>query len=114
MAFRFLIAAIIMIIFNFKKLKTIDNQTLFAGIILGIILYSSFAFQTFGLKYTTASKNAFLTSVNVIIVPFIVWALTKKKVDNFGFLGATLSIIGIGLLSLKSDFVIFFLEIFLH
>ncbi len=106
LATRFVIASIILLIFNFKKLVRIDKSSILSGTLLGIILFLSFAFQTYGLKYSSPSHNAFLTSVNVIIVPFIVWGVTKIRVDLSGFLGAFLSIIGIGILSLTSNFTL--------
>ena len=45
----------------------------------GIFLFISYYFQTYGLKFTTASKNAFITTLYVIIVPFLHWFLTKVK-----------------------------------
>ncbi|MBK5200629.1 MAG: DMT family transporter [Spirochaetaceae bacterium] len=106
LACRFTIAAIVLIIINFRKLMFLNKENAIAGTILGVILYISFSFQTFGLKYSSPSHNAFLTSVNVIIVPFIVWGITKIRVDIYGFLGAFLSITGIGILSLTHNFTL--------
>ncbi|MDF2473857.1 MAG: hypothetical protein K0R21_1639 [Anaerocolumna sp.] len=100
---RFLIAAILMCsIALIKKVKTEKNE-LFAGIVLGIFLFAGFATQTIGLKYTTPSKNAFLTAANVVIVPFIAFMIYKKKVDKFSITGALLAIFGIGILSLNGN-----------
>ena len=49
------------------------------GTILGIFLYLAFVLQTVGLQYTTPSKNAFLTAVNVVIVPFIGFFIVQAK-----------------------------------
>lgn len=106
LSIRFGIAAIIMIIGSYKRLKKVNKKLLLKGIVLGIFLYFAFAFQTFGLNYTTPSKNAFLTAVNVIIVPFIAFVFNKQSVDKFGVSGAFLSIIGIGILSLNSDLLL--------
>ena len=38
-----------------------------------------FSLQTIGLQYTTPSKNAFLTALNVVIVPFIAFHYFKKE-----------------------------------
>lgn len=51
-------------------------------------MYVSFVLQTVGLQYTTPSKNAFLTAVNAVIVPFIGFLLYKRKVDLFELSGA--------------------------
>jgi drug/metabolite transporter (DMT)-like permease len=54
-----------------------------------------------GLQYTTPSKNAFLTAVNVVIVPFIGFFLYKRKMDMYELGGAVLAMIGVAVLSLK-------------
>ena len=66
-------------------------------------MFLGYTFQTIGCKYTTAGKNAFLTTIYVILVPFINWGLTKKRPDAFSVVAAVLSVVGIGLLSLRGD-----------
>jgi len=41
------------------------------GLILGSLLFGGYAFQTLALVYTTASNTAFLTGLNVVLVPVI-------------------------------------------
>ncbi|MGX9135679.1 DMT family transporter [Rummeliibacillus sp. JY-2-4R] len=103
MAGRFLLAAIILIIVFGKKLKKITKSVIWKGIVLGIILYIAFALQTVGLQYTTPSKNAFLTAVNVIIVPVLTYAVYKRRIDGYEIIGAILAIVGIGCLSLQGS-----------
>lgn len=71
------------------------------GAVLGIFLYLAFALQTVGLQFTTPSKNAFLTAVNVVIVPFIAFVIYKRKIDMYELMGAILAMVGVGILSLK-------------
>ena len=101
LAGRFLIGVIILSVLFYKKLKQIKKSTLLKGAILGIFLYLAFVLQTVGLQYTTPSKNAFLTAVNVVIVPFIGFLLYKRKIDLFELGGAILALIGVAVLSLK-------------
>lgn len=104
MAGRFLLAAILLLIIFSYKLKQINKRIIIKGAILGAILYTGFVLQTVGLEHTTASKNAFLTAVNVLIVPLIAFAVYKRKIDRFEIIGAFTALIGIGLLSLQSSF----------
>ena len=101
LAGRFLIGVILLSIVFYKKLKNIKRSTIIRGAILGSILYIAFVLQTVGLQYTTPSKNAFLTAVNVVIVPFIGFLIYKKKIDKFELVGAVLAIVGVAVLSLK-------------
>lgn len=101
LAIRFLIGIVLLSLIFFKKLKNIKKSTIIKGSIIGIFLYLAFALQTVGLVYTTPSKNAFLTAVNVVIVPFIAFVIFKRKLDKFELFGAILAIVGVGILSLK-------------
>lgn len=101
LAGRFLVGAIILSIVFFAKLKKLNKSMLIKGTILGVILYLAFALQTIGLQFTTPSKNAFLTAVNVVVVPFIGFFFYKRKIDTYELIGAVLAIIGVAVLSLK-------------
>ena len=73
-----------------------------------MFLFIAFVFQTIGISYTTASKNAFLTAINVVIVPFIGFILYKRPLDKYGIISSIIAILGIGILSLDVDFTINF------
>ena len=104
MAFRFTIAGIVMSLVFIKKLLRIKKDELIHGVGIGVFLFLAYAFQTIGCNYTTAGKNAFLTTIYVILVPFLNWILIKRRPDIFSIIAALLSITGIGLLSLEGDF----------
>jgi len=101
LAGRFLIGAIVLSLIFFRKLNKLNKTTLIKGALLGIFLYIAFALQTVGLQFTTPSKNAFLTAVNVVIVPFLGFLLYKRKIDMYELAGAVLAIVGIAVLSLQ-------------
>ena len=106
MAGRFILAAIILSLLFGKKFKTFTKSVIWKGVILGTILYIGFALQTVGLEYTTPSKNAFLTAVNVVIVPLIAYLVYKRKVDRYETIGSIITLIGIGFLSLQGSMTI--------
>lgn len=81
--------------------EKVSKEALKIGVVSGVLLYTAFAFQTFGLERTTTGMNAFLTAVNVIFVPFIVWVIYHKKPDPIVFAAAVICLIGIGCLSLS-------------
>ncbi|ATP40432.1 EamA family transporter [Solibacillus sp. R5-41] len=108
MAGRFLLASIILSVIFYKKLKLITKSVLWKGAVLGAILFAAFALQTMGLEYTTPSKNAFLTALNVIIVPIIAYVIYKRRIDRFEFIAAGMAIVGIGFLSLQDSLTINF------
>ena len=101
LAGRFLIGFLVLSLIFYRKFKGLNKRIILKGLVLGFFLYLAFVLQTVGLQYTTPSKNAFLTAVNVVIVPFIAFFAYKRSVDKFEFAGAVLAIIGIGFLSLQ-------------
>ena len=108
MMVRFLLASVLMGMISMgqhKKEGKLENRAgaIKAGILMGIALFAGFALQIIGLQYTTPSKNAFLTALNVVIVPFIAFIILKKKVGMKGIIGAIMSVIGVALLSLNGN-----------
>lgn len=101
LAGRFFIGVLLLSMVFHKKLMTIKKSVLIKGVVLGGILYIAFVLQTVGLQFTTPSKNAFLTAVNVVIVPFIGFVIYKRRLDVFELTGAVIAVIGIALLSLQ-------------
>lgn len=103
-ALRFTVAFIIMAIFWLGELKKMSLSEWKSGIIAGALLTGGFLFQTIALYTTTLSNSAFITATNVIMVPFICWALYKFRPAFSSFAVAFFCMIGIIVLALNSDF----------
>lgn len=86
-----------------KRWKVVDRQYLIGGTVMGLCLFLAYAFQTFGLERTTPGKNAFLTAVYCVIVPFLYWAIAHRRPDRYNVLAAVLCIAGIGLVSVTGS-----------
>lgn len=108
LALRFTTAAAALAIVFYRRLKNLCRRSLCCGIILGVFLSLSYLFQTYGLKYTTASKNAFITTLYVIIVPFLHWMLNKKRPGRWNVAAACIAVAGLALLSLQGDLTVQF------
>lgn len=103
LAFRYLVATIILSAVFFKKLRLINKTYLWQGAVLGVFLAAAYIFQTYGLQGTTPGKNAFLTAVYCVLVPFVSWAFFGRRPDGFNFLAAATCLAGIGFVSLDGD-----------
>lgn len=97
---RFILAAVVMFLFCIPKLKKIRKKDIKVGLIAGVFLFISFYTQIIGQQNTTVSHCAFLTATNVVMVPFIVWILSRKRPPVQTFLLAGTTLIGIGVLSI--------------
>lgn len=105
---RFAVAALIMMVVFWKRVIKISKEAIKLGALSGILLFAGYAVQTIGLKYTTAGKQAFLTTVYVVLVPFFAWVFLKKKPDRYSVGAAILAFMGIGILTLNERFSIGF------
>ena len=87
----------------FNKVKSIKKEKIIGGILTGFVLFIAYFTQTWGLYYTTPGKNAFLSGLYCAFVPFCAWFFYKKKPENYHFVAAFLTLIGIGFVSLDSS-----------
>lgn len=103
LAIRFTAGAILLSIICLKKWKDFTLDYLWRGAIVGGFLFLAYTVQTFGLSMTTPSKNAFLTAVYCVLVPFFTWAVVKRRPDKFNIAAALLCVMGVGLVSLNEE-----------
>ena len=82
------------------------------GGIIGVFLFIAYSIQTIGITDTTPGKNAFLTAIYCVIVPYLYWVVDKNKPDRYNILAAILCLAGIGLVSINSEFTIGFGDAF--
>lgn len=101
LALRFIIAAALLLLAAGKRLKTLGRDGLRGGVLLGVCLAAAYIFQTYGLKYTTPGKNAFLTATYCVLVPFMVLAFFKRRPNAANIIAAFMCVFGIGLVSLS-------------
>lgn len=105
-AYRFLGAFVIGGLLTFRKLKTVNRQTLKYSLLIGSVLVFVYIGATFGVKYTTLSNSGFLCALTVIFVPLIEILVLRKKPQKKIIFAVTMSLIGIMMLTLKDDFSI--------
>lgn len=102
-AIRYTIAAALTAVLFHKHLKGIARADVARGALVGLLLALAYIVQTIGLAYTTAGKNAFLTTVYVLLVPFASWLIFRQKLSRSNFIAAALMLAGIGCLSLDGE-----------
>lgn len=102
-AMRYLIAAAITAILFRRHLKELTRGDVARGALVGLLLFGAYIVQTTGLQYTTAGKNAFLTTVYVLLVPFGCALLFHQKLQKSNLIAAVMMLVGIGLLSLDGQ-----------
>ena len=100
LAIRFTAGALLLGLVCGKRWRAFTPDYLWRGAVIGAFLFLAYSVQTYGLAGTTPSKNAFLTAVYCIIVPFLYWLAARQRPDRYNILAALLCIAGVGLVSL--------------
>ncbi len=96
---RFGLAAVILALIFIKQLKNFTRRTILHSFVLGAFLSVYMIFQIVGLRSTSASNSAFITSTSVLMVPFLsIWFL-KKAPTRSNLAGVALAIIGLGFIT---------------
>mgnify|MGYP006288968755 FL=1 len=103
LAQRFVLAFIFFIPFLLFRLRYLNLRVLLQGSLLGGLLFGAYAFQTIGLKFTSASNTAFVTGLNVVFVPLLQSLFFGRFVPIPARIGALLSSIGLGALCLSGQ-----------
>ena len=103
LAIRFTAGAGLLALVFWKKWRLFTPDYLWRGGVIGGFLFLAYVLQTFGLAYTTPSKNAFLTAVYCVLVPFLTWAVMKVRPDRYNLIAAVLCVSGVGLVSLTDE-----------
>ena len=100
---RFTVGCLLLMLIFHRRLKTIGKKQLLHGAVVGTLLFAAYTVQTFGLRETTPGKNAFLTAVYCVLVPFVNWLIFRRRPTGWNWLAAVMCLAGIGLVSLEGD-----------
>jgi len=87
------------------KAEVSAKKLIFAGTVAGLLLFGGISCQQVGLQYTTAGKAGFITGLYIFFVPLIGLFLGQRT-GSGTWLGATIALFGLYLLSIKEDFTI--------
>jgi drug/metabolite transporter (DMT)-like permease len=84
MVVRFGIASFLFLLFGWKRIFPMSLKAVGKAAFLGILLFLGFTAQTIGLRWTTASKSAFITGMLVVFVPILQVVVERKppKIGN--------------------------------
>jgi drug/metabolite transporter (DMT)-like permease len=101
LAWRFILAALIMAALRPRSLRHLNSNFLLRGIAAGLLLGAGYIFQTFGLTLTTVAKTGFITGLYAVFTPLIAALFFKHHISKIQWLAVALATIGMGILSLR-------------
>lgn len=88
---RFAIASLVLL----PLLRGLSWAELRWGLAIGSVLFCAFYLQVSGLAQTSSNRNAFVTGLNVLIVPLLAYFLGQRLTWPL-LLGAALGVLGLG------------------
>lgn len=98
------VATLALVLIFHRRLRRVTRVELLSGLLIGVVLFAGYAFQTLGLQWTTVSKTGFITGMYVPMVPLFARLFLRQRVAGSALLGVALSVTGLFLLSLNKQF----------
>jgi drug/metabolite transporter (DMT)-like permease len=98
---RMMIGGLTMAILAGSQWKTVNRAYLWPVLVVGAVLFLSYALQTYGQQFTTASKAGFLTGTNLVYVPLFSALLLRRVPSRLAILGVLLAFAGLILVSVE-------------
>lgn len=103
---RFAIAALALALIFRKEFRQPNlARGLRGGLIAGGFLFCGYVLQTFGLKYTSASKTGFITGLYIPLVPLFGSLIYKKIPHPTEVLGVLAAFTGMALMTIQKSFL---------
>ncbi|MGE5704545.1 MAG: DMT family transporter [Clostridia bacterium] len=96
---RFLLAGLILAIWQWKRIKELTWFYWKAGIVSGLLLCMAFTAQIFGIELTTPGKAGMITGTSVVMVPFFYFLWSRTPIQKGPILGSICAFIGLALFS---------------
>lgn len=97
---RFLIGAAALLVLSFPTKARLWRD----GLIAGGWLFAGYAFQTAGLRHTSAGNSALVTGLYVVLTPLMVAAWNRARPSPWVVTGTVVGFIGLSLLTLDDQF----------
>ena len=94
----FIFSAIVFCGFH-QHILSMTKEEFVHGILVGTFNALGFITQAIGALYTTPSNSSFLTTTNVVMVPFMAWAIFKVKPKLRNLLAVVVCMAGMGVLT---------------
>ncbi|ABF40438.1 Putative 10 TMS drug/metabolite exporter, DME family, DMT superfamily [Candidatus Koribacter versatilis Ellin345] len=101
-AVRMTLAGLALGLVYWKALRKMNRAEFIDGMLVALMMYFGYEFQTSGLKLTTPSKSALLTGMSVVLVPLILHFGWRKHVSKWTIFGVLIACVGLFLLTVPA------------
>lgn len=103
----FIFSAVVLLTFP-KNVLSMSKAEFTNGMLVGTFNALGFITQAVGALYTTPSNSSFLTTTNVVMVPFMAWAIFKVRPKLRNLLAVVVCMAGMGVLTgaFETEFIL--------
>jgi len=99
LAYRFALGALLLGPLFLRRRPADLRPLLRDGVLIGLVLFAGYAFQTAGLLWTTPSRSAFLTGLSVLLVPALGWGIGTARPRPLAVAGVLAAAAGLWVLT---------------
>ena len=96
---RFVVASMLLLVLFRRQMARVRPVDLRNGAVIGLLLFLGMGLQVTGLQFTAASTSAFVTGLNVVMVPVLSAVLLRKQPPLRAILGVVLATTGLFVLT---------------
>lgn len=98
LAYKFAVAAAVLCVLFAGRVRRLSRGALVAGGLIGLPLLLGNLFQTVGLQHTSVTNSAFITGLDVLMIPLFKWTLFRRPVQGCVWISGLLALSGLYLI----------------
>lgn len=100
LSLRFSFATVLLFaVFRRHVRAPLDRRSFQGGLLCGTFLFLGYGFQTAGLRFTSASRSAFITGLYIVIVPLLAALLARRAPRRLELAAVAAAVTGTALLT---------------
>lgn len=98
LTYKFALAAITLIVLFCRRFASTRFKDIAIGVLTGLPLLFGSIFQTIGLQQTSVTNSAFITGLDVLLIPILKALFFKQKVNNKIWFSCVVAMVGLYLI----------------
>jgi drug/metabolite transporter (DMT)-like permease len=103
---RFLLAVVALLLVARVNWRVMTWEEWRGGTLAGVLLAAASVLQQAGLRYTTAGKAGFITSLYVVLVPLLLALIWRQRAHWAAWLASLVAAVGLFLLSMHGEWTL--------
>jgi len=104
LAVRMLLAAVLMAVVVGIRRRSMTAGEVRVGVVLGVLLATVFAFETFGIAHTSATNAGLIISLTMVFTPLLDSFVSRRRLPGSFFVAASIAVVGVVLLASNGAF----------